>query len=141
MRTPLTIIVLLIGFFFFLQETVPLPDTVNISFYKAPENALIAAQHDSIISSNIIGKWKDQNSTLIFKKGGKHTTIYDKGISIEGKWEISKRVLKLTFEGLFMESQDAYLILSFKKNKMEYRQVSGEKDPTIWIAQKISDKP
>ena len=95
---------------------------------------------DSIVRENIIGKWKDENSTIIFSKDGTAITTWDTGFEMESKWRIKKRVL--TFESTppgpgANASNVEYYILYSSPTKMEYQLLDKKRDSTIWHAIKI----
>lgn len=87
------------------------------------------------IKKSIIGKWKDQNSTITFKKHGRYITIYDNNRPKEyGSWEI--QLNKLVFFIDVFPIGTSYDILYFSPTTMKIRLSHSTKD-TIWIANKI----
>lgn len=97
---------------------------------------------DEFIRQNLIGEWKDQNSTTIFKKNGIYSSTFDDGKVDHGKWSVEKNIL--SFRGEVLDSFGtyfiAYNILSFSPTKLEYQLVDTQSDSTIWIAFKIVKK-
>jgi hypothetical protein len=111
------------------------------SFAQSPAKDSSVLQ-DEFTMQNLIGKWKDQNSTTIFKKNGTYSTTFDNGIAEYGKWSVEKNILSLRGEipyayGVYFT---AYNILSFSPTKFEYQLVDKQEDSTIWIAYKIEKK-
>jgi hypothetical protein len=94
---------------------------------------------DEFTRQNLIGKWKDQNSTTIFKKNGNYSTTFDNGIAEYGKWSVEKNIL--SFRGEITDAYGvyfmAYTILSFSPTKFEYQLAGKQEDSTIWISYKI----
>ena len=99
----------------------------------------VAVLQDKFIRQNIVGKWKDQNSTTIFKKNGTYSTAIDDGNAESGKWSVERNIL--SFRGEVLDSYGAYFtvynILSFSPTKFEYQLAGIQSDSTIWIAFKI----
>ena len=97
---------------------------------------------DKFIRQNLIGKWKDQNSTTTFKKNGTYSTTFDDSLVEYGKWSVEKNTL--SFRGEIMDSFGsyftAYTILLFTPTKMEYQLIDTQSNNTIWIAFKIVTK-
>ena len=89
---------------------------------------------ENFIKKNIIGEWKDQNSTLIFKKKGLYSVLFDNGDMEHGKWYVSKNVLTLKGESVLTFS--AYKIIFMSSLRFEYQSVFIQEDNTIWIAHK-----
>jgi hypothetical protein len=94
---------------------------------------------DIFIRQNLIGEWKDQNSTTIFKKNGTYSTTFDDGKAEYGKWSVEKKILSFRGEApdSFSAYFTAYKILFFSPAKFEYQLLDAQTDNTIWIAFKI----
>ena len=96
---------------------------------------------DSSIANMIMGKWRDQNSTIIFKKKRKFETKYDTGKKDWGTWEVKNGKLIFAYEILSMsqivlEHFEEYAILYFSPKRFDYKAINSS-DTTIWIANKI----
>lgn len=97
---------------------------------------------DKFIRQNIVGEWKDQNSTTVFKKNGSFSSTFDDGNYEHGKWSVEKNILTLRVE--ILDGYGGYLtvynILFFSSTKMEFQLIDPETDATIWIAFKTVKK-
>lgn len=121
-------------FFLFL-----LISTTAFSQTPAGDSSIL---QDKFIRQNLIGEWKDQNSTTVFKKNGSYSTAFDDGNFEHGKWSVDNNVLTLRAEILddYGGYLTAYNILFFSTTKMEYQLLDPEADTTIWIAFKTLKK-
>jgi len=118
-------------------------DTLNT---KLPVSNRQHKKQDDFTRENIIGKWKDQNSTISFYSKGTYSTLFDTGTKDSGYWEIKKSKLILTIRPSYFEQ--TYQLLYFSKNKMRYQAIDSRRaedfvflpeDHTIWIATKIAN--
>jgi hypothetical protein len=108
------------------------------------------AFQDKYIKDHIIGTWKDQNSTLIFRKNKSYSVLYDSTyfadgilhiisnpIRDKGKWQINNAQLVFISTSLPGVEQ-FYQILYFSPTKIKYQLIFPETgDKTIWVAEKI----
>lgn len=118
--------------FFSLQLIAQDPDSVGTSLSKRERK-----EQDNYIKNNLVGKWKDQNSTISFFPNSRFLIVFDSiGIEQKGFWEIRKGKLILTEHPSYVET--VYKISSFSTSKMEYQETGRNTDPTIWIARKIA---
>jgi hypothetical protein len=113
--------------------------------------ATVALQ-EKYIKENIVGKWKDQNSTLVFRKDKSFSIVLDdafynsKKVKIEGGWRIKDNQLILiqySKNGIRMigpksptAPTESYEILYFSPTLMHLLFV-GADSKMIWIARKI----
>lgn len=125
MKKILSLFPILLCLFCFGQESKGQIDSSNV-----------AINYDvKFIKKNLIGKWKDQNSTIIFKKHGRYINIYDNKKTKEyGSWEIRLNRLVFFVEGFPIGT--SYDILYISPTTMKTRLSNCTKD-TIWIANKI----
>ncbi|MEI6947409.1 hypothetical protein V9K67_09475 [Paraflavisolibacter sp. H34] len=96
---------------------------------------------DSVIHRNLIGAWRDQNSSFTFDKKGIMTTYFDDPKeSTRHKWTVKNRVLYLNPSGiepgsLFAYKMKYFIIYSSPKD-LEFRYIDKKADSTVWIARK-----
>ncbi len=93
-------------------------------------------KQDNFIKEHIIGKWKDQNSTIFFYPKNTYSILYDEGSKESGYWEIKKSKIILTISPSYFEQ--SYKILFFSKTTMKYQLTDIKQDQTIWAATKIA---
>lgn len=113
-------------------------------FSQAPAKDSTVLQ-DDFIKKKIVGKWKDQNSTIVFKKNGTHTIVFDDGKQYHGTWSILNNILSFREE---LNDDDfspsisfsAYIIIYFSPSRFEYQSTDTKEDATIWTALKIEKK-
>jgi hypothetical protein len=118
-------------------------DTLNT---KPPITNREHKKQDDFTRKNIIGKWKDQNSTISFYLKGTYATQFDSGAKDSGYWEIKKSKLILTTRPSYFEQ--TYKLIYFSKTEMKYQAIDSKRaedfvslpeDYTIWIARKIAN--
>lgn len=90
---------------------------------------------DKFVRLHIVGKWKDQNSTMYFYASGKCKTVMDDSTIRHGFWEAKKGKLLITEKPTYEVL--AYKILYFSNRLMNFQLVESYLDPTIWTARKI----
>jgi len=132
MKKALIILMLFLSYpilFVGAQQTRSYPDTVRI-----PWNPDLPK--DDILRKEIIGKWKDQNSTLSFFRNNSYIVVFDTGERQEGFWEIKDRVLKFEVNSPFRDLIK-YLIVDFVDNRMVY---TYPDDKSVWVAERVSTK-
>ena len=89
----------------------------------------------------LVGKWKDENSTIFFYKNRTYLLNFDTGEKQEGFWNINNSLL--TFE-LFRPSgifklrglKEVYVISDFDSTRLVYISPS---DKILWHARKINE--
>ena len=96
---------------------------------------IIRASPFDSIRSNIIGKWKDQNSTTIFFYNGVYSTKFANGKKEIGTWKNTSKQITFSANGISID--DVYNIL-YISNSLMKTQLSNGADTTIWVAKKIS---
>lgn len=118
-------------------------DTLNT---KLPISNKEHKKQDIFIRENIVGKWKDQNSTLYFYSKGSYFFQHDSGGKDSGYWRIKKSKLILTRRPSHQE--DIYKLHYFSKTNMDFQMADNKQlgefiiymhDPTIWMATKIEN--
>jgi hypothetical protein len=132
MKKALIILMLFLSYpilFVGAQQTGSYPDTVRI-----PWNPDLPK--DDSLRKEIIGKWKDQNSTLSFFRNNSYIVVFDTGERQEGFWEIKDRVLKFEVNSPFRDLIK-YLIVDFVDNRMVY---TYPDDKSVWVAERVSTK-
>jgi hypothetical protein len=109
---------------------------LNINFCKAQrsDSTFTILQFQKNIKINIIGDWKDQNSTISYFKNGAYLTQYDNGHREIGKWKLKAKQLILSANGTSVD--EVYDILYFYQDTMKTQLANGS-DTTIWTATKI----
>ncbi|PKG41766.1 hypothetical protein [Psychroflexus sp. MES1-P1E] len=103
-------------------------EELNINFDN------VAVPQQNINKDNLIGKWKDQNSTFTIYENGTILLIFDNGKSLFGNWELTENKLKFVFD--FGKTIDEYIIIELTDKIFKYK---GTKEPTLWSADKIGN--
>lgn len=80
----------------------------------------------------IIGKWKDENSVLIYKEGGTGQTLFDNGESEDIIWSVDGDIITKTH--IKQNKTYKYKILDITHNSYKYKSLQ---DGRIWNAQRV----
>jgi hypothetical protein len=87
---------------------------------------------ESFSRDNIIGRWKDENSTMAFSGDGTFFIKFEgQNDSFQGEWRINDNKLSIIISG----KTDNYEIIEFQENSFKYRYI---KSGTIFNATKIN---
>jgi hypothetical protein len=93
----------------------------------------VAASQKVIDKSNLIGKWRDQNSTFSIMNFGYLSIQWDNGTSKLGSWKIEGNKLSFSFNS--WKSADEYRIIELTDNNLRYQGIGN--DTTTWNATKL----
>lgn len=86
-----------------------------------------------IDKNNLVGKWRDQNSTFSIMNFGYLSIQWDNGSSKFGSWKIEGNKLSFSFDS--WKSADEYMVLELTNNNLKYKGIGN--DTTTWNATKL----
>ena len=120
----------------FCQSKTYVQETIHIIIWDSSKSVSQYQVEDSIIENALIGKWKDQNSILHFRKKEKVAVEFlEDGKVISGKWSITKGILKLKFKDYTETYESNCKILEFSPTRFKFQ----DSNSAIWIANKLPD--
>ncbi|MEO5966970.1 MAG: hypothetical protein ABIP69_01810 [Ferruginibacter sp.] len=95
-------------------------------------------KQDIFVRNNIIGEWKDENSTLLFYSNGECKILPDKDYEIlDGVWEIRNNILRFGLGSTRFLLE--FKLLYFSPIEMKIQKTKFYNDKTILTAKKIGD--